>query len=356
MSKLVSCFLAFTLFSTCVLAAQTSREGLLPNGNFEEPPKAAHMKKTVVLHKDVIPKWETSGFVEYIKGAVKTGSLYAITFGATRTCAQQQVLRVSIPPHSGELPLQTLYCSDGADVYAYGFTANSTSVRLTFQNPSVKEDPKCGPIVDDVAIKELLPPRPTRCKLFLNDKSLLALVYDGVNLVKNGGFEEGPHGLSSSSTGVLLPPRQQDITSPLPGWIIESQKAVKLIESKHFNVPNGVAAIELIAGRESAIAQIIRTVPNKLYTLNFTIGDAKNACHGDMMVEAYAGKDTLKAPFKSEGKGKWKMVSMKFKATSTRTRLSFYSSFYHTRVDDTVSLCGPVIDDVKVVTFSARGI
>ncbi|GJZ13253.1 galactose-binding domain-like protein [Tanacetum coccineum] len=235
--------------------------------------------------------------------AVKTGSLYAITFGATRTCAQQQVLRVSIPPHSGELPLQTLYCSDGADVYAYGFTANSTSVRLTFQNPSVKEDPKCGPIVDDVAIKELLPPRPTR-----------------FNLVKNGGFEEGPHGLSSSSTGVLLPPRQQDITSPLPGWIIESQKAVKLIESKHFNVPN----------------------------------DAKNACHGDMMVEAYAGKDTLKAPFKSEGKGKWKMVSMKFKATSTRTRLSFYSSFYHTRVDDTVSLCGPVIDDVKVVTFSAR--
>ncbi|GJW54741.1 galactose-binding domain-like protein, partial [Tanacetum coccineum] len=186
MSKLVSCFLAFTLFSTCVLAAQTSREGLLPNGNFEEPPKAAHMKKTVVLHKDAIPKWETSGFVEYIKGgpqpdgmyfpvahgahaiklgngatisqtiAVKTGSLYAITFGATRTCAQQQVLRVSIPPHSGELPLQTLYCSDGADVYAYGFTANSTSVRLTFQNPSVKEDPKCGPIVDDVAIKELL--------------------------------------------------------------------------------------------------------------------------------------------------------------------------------------------------------
>ncbi|GJW54745.1 galactose-binding domain-like protein [Tanacetum coccineum] len=179
----------------------------------------------------------------------------------------------------------------------------------------VKEDPKCGPIVDDVAIKELLPPRPTRCKLFLNDENLLALVHDGVNLVKNDGFEEGPHGLSSSSTGVLLPPRQQDITSPLPGWIIESQKAVKLIESKHFNVPNGVAAIELIAGRESAIAQIIRTVPNKLYTLTFTIGDAKNTCHGDMMVEAYAGKDTL--------------------------------SFYHIRVDDTVSLCGPVIDDLK---------
>lgn len=98
--------------------------------------------------------------------AVKAGALYAVTFGASRTCAQQQVLRVSVPPHSGDLPLQTLYCSDGADVYAYGFTANSTSVKLTFQNPRVKEDPYCGPIVDAVAIKELLPPRLTRCNSF----------------------------------------------------------------------------------------------------------------------------------------------------------------------------------------------
>ncbi|GJR58215.1 galactose-binding domain-like protein [Tanacetum coccineum] len=117
---------------------------------------------------------------------------------------------------------------------------------------------------------------------------MIFLIIIAVNFVKNGGFEEVPNGLSSSSTGVLIHPRHQDMTSPLPGWIIESEKAIKLIESKHFNVPNCVAAIELIAGRESAIAQIIRTVPNKLYTLTFTIGDAKNTCHGDMMVEAYA--------------------------------------------------------------------
>ncbi|PWA47967.1 galactose-binding domain-like protein [Artemisia annua] len=364
MSKIVSIVLAFTLVFTCALAVATRLEGLLPNGNFELPPKATDVKKTVLLHKNALPKWETSGLVEYIHGgpqpggmyfpvaqgvhaiklgngatisqtiAVKAGALYAVTFGASRTCAQQQVLRVSVPPHSGDLPLQTLYCSDGADVYAYGFTANSTSVKLTFQNPRVKEDPSCGPIVDAVAIKELLPLRLTR-----------------FNLVKNGGFEEGPLGLSNSTNGILLPPRQQDITSPLPAWIIESIKAVKLIDSKYFNVPNGAAAIELIAGRESAIAQIIRTIPNKLYSLTFAVGDAKNACHGDMMVEAFAGKDTLKAPFKSEGKGKWKMVSMKFKAISTRTRLSFYSSYYHTRIDDTVSLCGPVIDQVKVVSL-----
>lgn len=364
MANFVSILLAFTLVSTCVLAAvppPTPLEGLLPNGNFEEPPKASDIKKTVLLGKNALPKWEITGLVEYIHGgpqpggmyfpvahgvhavrlgneatvsqtiAVKAGSLYAVTFGASRTCAQEEVLRVSVPPQSGDLPLQTLYSSNGGDVYAYGFKANSSSVRLIFHNPGVQEDPKCGPLIDAVAIKELLPPRPTR-----------------FNLVKNGGFEEGPHRLFNSSNGVLLPPRQEDITSPLPGWIIESLKAVKFIDAKHFNVPSGVAAIELVAGRESAVAQILRTIPNKLYNLSFAIGDAKNGCHGDMMVEAFAGKETLKAAFKSVGKGKWKTVSMKFTAISARTRLTFYSSYYHTRVDDFGSLCGPVIDEVKV--------
>ncbi|XP_076918517.1 protein TEEBE-like [Bidens hawaiensis] len=362
MEEYVSVLLALTSVFTCALAA--TMEGLLPNGNFEQPPKPSNIKNTLLLHKTSLPKWEITGHVEYIHGGpqpngmyfpvangihavklgneatlsqtidVKTGSLYTVTFGASRTCAQKQMLRISVPPQTGDLPLQTLYCSDGADVYAYGFKANSTSVKLTFKNPGVGEDPECGPIVDAAAIKELLPPKPT-----------------GINLFKNGGFEEGPYRLSNSSNGILLPPRQEDITSPLPGWIIESIKAVKLIDSNHFNVPSGHAAIELMSGREGAIAQIIRTVPNKRYKLSFAIGDAKNFCKGDIMVEVFAAKETLKAGFKSEGKGKWKMVSMEFKAVSNRTRLSFYSSFYHTRVDDTVSLCGPVIDQVRVLSI-----
>lgn len=168
------------------------------------------------------------------------------------------------------------------------------------------------------------------------------------NLVKNGGFEEGPFPIFNSSNGVLLPPKQEDLVSPLPGWMIESLKAVKFIDSEHFNVPFGHGAIELIAGRESVIAQILRTVPNKVYNMKFTVGDAKNACHGSMMVEAFAAKDTLKVPFKSEGKGKFKSVSFKFRAIENRTRITFYSSFYHTRIHDYGSLCGPVIDQVIV--------
>ncbi|RYR09463.1 hypothetical protein Ahy_B05g077799 isoform B [Arachis hypogaea] len=59
-------------------------------------------------------------------------------------------------------------------------------------------------------------------------------------------------------------------------------------------------------------------------------------------------KDTFKVLFKSEGKGNFRTVSFKFKAIAPRTRLTFYSSFYHTRIDDYGSLCGPVLDQVIV--------
>ncbi|KAL4315831.1 hypothetical protein AHAS_Ahas15G0224400 [Arachis hypogaea] len=57
-------------------------------------------------------------------------------------------------------------------------------------------------------------------------------------------------------------------------------------------------------------------------------------------------KDTFKVPFKSEGKGNFRTVSFKFKAVAPRTRLTFYNSFYHTRIYDYGSLCGPVLDQV----------
>ncbi|XP_020968485.1 casein kinase II subunit alpha-like isoform X1 [Arachis ipaensis] len=61
-------------------------------------------------------------------------------------------------------------------------------------------------------------------------------------------------------------------------------------------------------------------------------------------------KERVKVPFKSEGKGNFRTVSFKFKAVAPRTRLIFYSSFYHTRIDDYGSLCGPVLD--QVIVFS----
>ncbi|XLS93853.1 hypothetical protein HN51_069861 [Arachis hypogaea] len=67
-------------------------------------------------------------------------------------------------------------------------------------------------------------------------------------------------------------------------------------------------------------------------------------------------KDTFKVPFKSEGKGNFRTVSFKFKAVAPRTRLTFYNSFYHTRIYDYGSLCGPVLDQVLGVVDAGEEI
>ncbi|KAA8521514.1 hypothetical protein F0562_012176 [Nyssa sinensis] len=170
------------------------------------------------------------------------------------------------------------------------------------------------------------------------------------NLLKNAGFEEGPYLFPNTSWGVLIPPNIEDDHSPLPGWMVESLKAVKYIDSDHFSVPQGRRAVELVAGKESAIAQIARTIPGKTYDLTFAVGDASNSCEGSMIVEAFAGKDTIKVPYESKGKGGYKRAVLRFAAVSTRTRIMFLSTFYTMRSDDFASLCGPVLDDVKLLS------
>lgn len=168
-------------------------------------------------------------------------------------------------------------------------------------------------------------------------------------MLKNGDFEEGPYVMPKTSWGVLIPPNIEDDHSPLPGWMIESLKAVKYIDSEHFAVPEGKRAVELVAGKESALAQVVKTTPGKLYALSFAVGDAKNACEGSMMVEAFAGKLTLQVPYESTGKGGFKIAVLHFKAVSPRTRVRFLSTYYHMKSDNSGSLCGPVIDDIKLL-------
>ncbi|XP_011078904.1 uncharacterized protein LOC105162545 [Sesamum indicum] len=360
------CFLFIFILCSSLASARTVApplDRLLQNGNFEAGPKPSNLNKTVIIGKHSLPRWEITGIVEYVSGGpqpggfyfavprgvhavrlgneasvsqyvrnLKPGSIYSLTFGATRTCAQDEVLRVSVPGMSSDLPIQTLYSSDGGDTYAWTFKASSSVVKVTFHNPGMQEDPTCGPLLDAIAIKEVLPLKFTRG-----------------NLVKNGGFETGPHVFKNFSTGILVLPKRQDLYSPIPGWIVEHTRPVKYIDSKHFNVPSGLAAVELIGGRETSIAQVLRTSPKKWYNLSFTIGDAKNGCNGTMTVEAFASRKSVRVEFTSHGKGHFKNASLRFQAASERTRIAFYSPSYHTRLYDFGHMCGPVLDDVKVV-------
>lgn len=168
--------------------------GPLENGNFEQAPKSSNMKGTVVLKPHAIPKWEISGFVEYIKAGQKQGDMllvvpegyaavrlgneasikqrlnvtkgmyYSLTFSAARTCAQEEILNVSVAPDSGVLPIQTVYSSNGWDSYAWAFRAIYSVVEILLHNPGVEEDPACGPLIDSIAIRALYPPKATNRK------------------------------------------------------------------------------------------------------------------------------------------------------------------------------------------------
>ncbi|MBA0573535.1 hypothetical protein Golob_000805 [Gossypium lobatum] len=342
----------------------TVADGLLDNGNFEQAPNASNMKGTVVVGRYAIPGWVNEGFVEYIKSGQKQGDMllvvpegayavrlgneasikqeikvvkgmyYSITFSAARTCAQEERLNVTVAPDSGVMPIQTVYSSSGWDNYAWAFKTQSDAVMLIIHNPGVEEDPACGPLIDAVAIKALYPPRPTN-----------------KNMMKNGGFEEGPYIFPNTPWGVLIPPNIEDDNSPLPAWVVESLKAVKYIDSAHYFVPQGRRAVELVGGKESAIAQITRTIVGKTYRLSFSVGDANNSCAGSLVVEAFAGKATLKVPYESKGTGGFKRAALRFVAVSNRTRIMFLSTFYTMRSDDFSSLCGPVVDDVKLLSI-----
>jgi hypothetical protein len=167
----------------------------LPNGNFEERPDKSQLNGTIVKGRFSIPRWEISGFVEYIESGQRQGELvlavpegacavrlgndasirqkikvtrrteYSITFSAARTCAQAEKLNVSVIFDSGLLPIQTVYTSSGWDSYAWAFRAKHTVVWLTIHNPGVEEDPACGPLIDSVAIKTLSRPRRTKSKI-----------------------------------------------------------------------------------------------------------------------------------------------------------------------------------------------
>nr|XP_034594523.1 uncharacterized protein LOC117856225 [Setaria viridis] len=86
--------------------------------------------------------------------------------------------------------------------------------------------------------------------------------------------------------------------------------------------------VELLAGREGAVAQVVRTVPGRRYALSFTVGDAGNACRGSLVVEAYAGRESVKVAYESEGKGGARRAVLPFRAAAARTRIVFFSSFY----------------------------
>lgn len=170
--------------------------GPLVNGNFETPPSGGFSSGDGFSDgPSEIPSWKSNGTVELVESGqkqggmilivpqgrhavrlgndaeisqelkVEKGSIYSITFSAARTCAQLESLNVSVPPASQTIDLQTLYSVQGWDSYAWAFQAEEDDVRVVFTNPGMEDDPTCGPIIDDIAIKKLFVPDKSKGKV-----------------------------------------------------------------------------------------------------------------------------------------------------------------------------------------------
>lgn len=340
-------------------------DGLVVNGDFETPPSNGFTDDTTVQDATEIPSWRSDGTVELIKSGQKQGGMilivpegrhavrlgndaeisqeltvekgfiYSVTFSAARTCAQLESLNVSVasdePIASQTIDLQTLYSVQGWDPYAWAFEAVEDRVRLVFRNPGMEDDPTCGPIIDDIAVK----------KLFTPDKPK-------GNAVVNGDFEEGPWMFRNTTLGVLLPTNLDEETSSLPGWTVESNRAVRFIDSDHFSVPQGKRAVELLSGKEGIISQMVETKANAPYKMSFSLGHAGDKCKEPLAVMAFAGDQAQNFHYMAQANSSFEVSELNFTAKADRTRIAFYSVYYNTRTDDMSSLCGPVIDDVRV--------
>ncbi|KAL3615186.1 hypothetical protein CASFOL_040847 [Castilleja foliolosa] len=360
-------FVFLLAFFAAAVAAPVE-DGELINGDFETPPSGG-FPSNAPDGPATIPGWKTDGMVELVESGqkqggmilivpqgahavrlgndaeisqevkVEKGALYSVTFSAARTCAQLESLNVSVPPASQTIDLQTLYSVQGWDSYAWAFRAErEEDKRVVFRNPGMEDDPTCGPIIDDIAIK----------KLFVPDKPK-------DNAVVNGDFEEGPWMFRNESLGVLLPTNLDEDTSSLPGWIVESNRAVRYIDSYHFKIPGGKRAIELLSGKEGIISQMVETKPNKPYRLTFSLGHGGDACKQPLAVMAFAGDQAQNIHYTPDSNSTFQAANVNFTAKAERTRVAFYSIYYNTRTDDMSSLCGPVVDDIRVeVSGSVR--
>lgn len=355
-----ACWVGLLLLCFGLESLVAAGDGLLSNGHFEVAPDPNFLNATVIVGETVLPGWKIEGTVQYITSGqirgpmapvvpqgrhavrlgndgqisqgieLERGSVYALTFGAARTCSQLETLNVSVPPTSGIIDLQTRYSGQGWDAYAWGFRAESRQAKLVFSNPGMEEDPTCGPVIDSVAIKKIPAPAAS------NDR----------NLVKNGDFELGPWILRYSSLGLMISPSPYEDSLPVPGWEVESGKAVRYIDSDHFWVPEGKRAIQLLSGIDGSIFQTIYTVLGNTYNLFFLLGEAGDSCGEPMAVMASAGSRSQDVNYSSSSR--YQSFNMSFLADSEITRIGFYSMYYNTKIGDNSSMCGPVIDGVRV--------
>ncbi|CAA2984042.1 uncharacterized protein LOC111397114 [Olea europaea subsp. europaea] len=122
---------------------------------------------------------------------------------------------------------------------------------------------------------------------------------------------------------------------PLPGWIVESNRADRYIDSYHFSVPGSKRAVELLSGKECITSQMVETKANKPYRLTFSLGHAGDSCKQPLAIMAFASDQAQNIHYAPDSNSTF---HLNFSAKAQRTRVAFYIVYYNTRTDDKSSL------------------
>ena len=94
------------------------------------------------------------------------------------------------------------------------------------------------------------------------------------------------------------------------------------------------------------------TAPGRWYRLSFFVGDAGDGCAEPLGVEAYAARAAARVLYESRGTGGSRRASLEFAAAANATRVVFQSLNHHVKPEG--MLCGPVLDDVALVSVRRR--
>ncbi|KAJ8449943.1 hypothetical protein Cgig2_029305 [Carnegiea gigantea] len=143
----------------------------------------------------------------------------------------------------------------------------------------------------------------------------------------------------------------------LYAWAFEGQEEdpklmiknpVRCIDSNHSDVPQEKRAIELLSGKEGIISQMVDTTLKKDYTLSFSMGQGGDKYKEQLAIMAFAGDQAQNFHYLPDSNSTFQRASLNFTAKAERTRIAFYRVYYNTRSDHMSSLCGPVLDYVRV--------
>ncbi|XVE84154.1 hypothetical protein DITRI_Ditri16bG0147100 [Diplodiscus trichospermus] len=319
------------IFSLLFLFAAFASADYLQNPSFESSPTNltgnASAPFVMLNENNTIPGWTFQGTVQYVTAGQtialpdnghgmqlgQDGKInqtfkadadfmdYILTFTLApggQNCSANADIVVSGPDNQGVFSFKQHYGQETWQSYAQylGLGGQEEPINLVFESQAVESDDNstCWPVIDSLLVKAV------------------------------GKLVQGK-----------------------VGWV----GTIKYIDSKHFFVPRGNAAVEIVSGVSTGIQTEVTLTAGAAYNLDFTLGDANNACEGDFIVEVRAGSVVQNFTVRSKGTGSAQKSSLKFEAGPSASRISFLS--YTTNQTKDGIFCGPVVDDVVLLSSNS---